>query len=289
MIGAVQNVEQSSDPELRYWRDPALEGACLARARYGAHKFERHVHDEMVIAVTEAGAGRCRTRFGSDISGPETVWVFAPGEYHCGHVWEDRRWYYRGIYLDHLGLAALAGVLSAKTGASHWVRPGLYADAQLAQLLIRAHCGLGQNASHLERQAQWWVALGMLFGRYGQPRPQLEACGNERSRMALLRDYIAANYTRNISAEELSRVCGLSRYHLMRSFAREYGLPPHAYANQLRLVAAKRLIMQGERPAAAAATVGFYDQSHLTRLFKRAYGITPGAYAGLQARSSQPS
>jgi AraC-like DNA-binding protein len=84
--------------------------------------------------------------------------------------------------------------------------------------------------------------------------------------------------------DELAAVSGLTRFHLMRSFAREFGLPPHAYANQLRLLEAKRLIAAGQAPADAAAAVGFYDQSHLTRLFRRAYGLTPGAYAKLQAR-----
>jgi AraC-like DNA-binding protein len=74
----------------------------------------------------------------------------------------------------------------------------------------------------------------------------------------------------------------LSRFHLMRSFCKEFGLPPHAYASQVRLIAAKQLLATGQKPAEAAAAVGLYDQSHLNRLFKRAYGITPGVYAALR-------
>jgi AraC-like DNA-binding protein len=126
----------------------------------------------------------------------------------------------------------------------------------------------------------------MLFGRYGQPKPSAAPKGRERNKMALVRDYIAAHYTQDISINDLAAVSGLSRYHLMRSFAREYGLPPHAYINQLRLSAARKLMIAGHRPADAAASVGFYDQSHLARLFKRAYGITPGAYAGMPSTLS---
>jgi AraC-like DNA-binding protein len=277
MTAAVQSKSQ-----LRFWRDCALDGACLASAHYRAHQFTRHVHDEMVIAVTEDGTGECRTRLGKDVSGPDTVWVFAPGEYHCGEVREERHWQYRGIYLDQAGLAALGRILSDESATALWVPPGLYDDAQLARLLLQAHRCIDERASVLERQTRWWAAMGVLFGRYGQPRPRAEHRPASRRTLQRARDFIADHLSRNVSIDELAQVTGLTRYHLMRSFAREYGLPPHAYANQLRLLAAKQLIAAGHGPAHAATTVGFYDQSHLTRMFRRAYGLTPGAYARLR-------
>lgn len=288
-----QDVLMSSSPAqrkaaLRSWRDPALDGAWLASARYGTHQFERHFHDEMVIAITEDGVGECRTRAGKDISGPGTVWVFAPGEYHCGEVSEGRHWNYRGIYLDSAGLQSLGHILSDETSGRLWIPPGLYHDPQLASLLLRAHRCFDDHTSVLERQTRWWAAMGVLFGRYGQPRPVPEQRTAGRRSLRIARDFLADNLSRNVSIEELSAVCGVTRSHLIRSFSSEYGLPPHAYANQLRLVAAKQLISVGEKPAHAAATVGFYDQSHLARLFSRAYGLTPGAYRKLhQARPKQ--
>jgi AraC-like DNA-binding protein len=152
--------------------------------------------------------------------------------------------------------------------------------------LLHAHQGEEQNLPDMQKQARWCAAMGVLFGRYGRPKARLDSLGNEKSKMARVRDYIAANFLRNMSIDELLPLCGLSRYHLMRSFAREYGMPPHAYANQLRLLEAKRLIDSGLRPADAAVSAGFYDQSHLTHLFRRAYGITPGAYAALRPRDA---
>jgi AraC-like DNA-binding protein len=236
----------------------------------------------MVIAVTENGAGRCRTRFGSDISSPWTVWVFAPGEYHCGDVWEDRHWNYRGIYVRPAGLTALSGVLMTDGSTELWAAPGLYNDGQLANALLHAHLGQEQNLSQMQKQARWCAAMGLLSGRYGQPKLPRESLHNEPGKMARVRDYIAANFLRNLSIDELIPLCGFSRYHLMRSFAREYGIPPHAYANQLRLLEAKGLIDGGASLADAAVGAGFCDQSHLTHLFKRAYGITPSAYAALR-------
>jgi AraC-like DNA-binding protein len=273
-----------------YRRDAALAGAALATARYGAHEFDRHVHDELVIVMTEFGAGECRTRAGSDVSGPGTVRVFGPGEYHSGHVWEDKAWHYRAIYLDHAGLAVLSSVFSEDSRSERplAVPPGQYHDEVLCRLLLKAHASLDDNGPMplMERQANWWAAMGMLFGRYGQPKPEVDeaaaAAGRETQKMARVRDYIAAHHDRDIAVDELAALVNLSRYHLIRAFSKEYGLPPHAYANQLRLIAAKRLLAAGQSPADAAASAGFYDQSHLNRAFKRAYGITPGTYAALK-------
>lgn len=272
--------------DVRFWRDSALQGAYLVRARYGAHQFERHLHNELVIAVTEAGAGKCWTRKGSQIAAPRTVLVFAPDEYHSGNVWEDRHWDYRGIYIDSVGLNGLSGILMGDRESEMAVAAGLYNDLQLAKLLLHAHQGEEQNLPDLQKHARWCAAMGILFGRYGRPKARLEQVGREKSKMARVREFIAANFLRNLSIEELLPLCGLSRYHLMRSFAREYGMPPHAYANQLRLLEAKRLIDAGSKPADAAVSAGFYDQSHLTHLFKRAYGITPGTYAALRPRDT---
>lgn len=275
-----------SEPEVVCWRDGALDGACLATARYGDHKFDRHLHDELVIVMTESGAGQCHTRAGSEVAGPGSVLVFGPGEYHSGEVWEGREWIYRAIYLDMQGIGALAAVFSpeSRSDSPLLIPPGLYQDPHLAGLLVKAHASLDQPdaVSLMERQANWWGAMGMLVGRYGESAQAFNEARREARKMAQVREYVEANYERDISVDELAELVGLSRYYLTRAFCKEFGLPPHAYATQVRLLAAKRLLATGHNAASAAAAVGFYDQSHLNRLFKRAYGITPGTYAALK-------
>mgnify|MGYP006196673793 CR=1 FL=1 len=66
---------------------------------------------------------------------------------------------------------------------------------------------------------------------------------------------------------------------LVRTFTREFGLPPHRYLTGRRVDLARRLLLDGLPPALVAPAVGFYDQSHLTRHFRRMLGTPPGTYA----------
>ena len=80
------------------------------------------------------------------------------------------------------------------------------------------------------------------------------------------------------SLAELAALSGVSRFQLLRGFAREIGTTPHAYLVQHRVRLARRLLAAGRSAADAALLVGFADQSHMTRAFVRQFGITPGRY-----------
>jgi AraC-like DNA-binding protein len=82
----------------------------------------------------------------------------------------------------------------------------------------------------------------------------------------------------NPSLADLAAESGVSRFQLLRGFAREVGTTPHAYLVQRKARLARRLLASGTTPAEAAAIAGFADQSHLTRAFVRHFGITPGSY-----------
>ena len=73
------------------------------------------------------------------------------------------------------------------------------------------------------------------------------------------------------------------RFALMRLFARHIGSPQHTYMTHVRLRVARQLLLKGEPAAAAAAAVGYVDQSHLTKRFRAAFGVTPGQFAAALA------
>ena len=90
---------------------------------------------------------------------------------------------------------------------------------------------------------------------------------------------IDADPAAHVTLAELAKEVGLSRYQLLRGFARELGLTPHSYILQQRIALARRQIRAGSPLAEVAMLAGFYDQSHLTRCFVRQFGVTPSRYA----------
>ena len=268
--------------DLQYWRDRDLDDTYLLKARYGSHTWERHVHEELVISVSELGTGVCETKDGAHRSGPGTFWIFAPGEPHGGFV-EDG-WQYRGAYLGERALAGLGTAFDADHPPVLELPPGLYHDAEVAELLLAAHRRDEDDAPLLERQTLWANALGILFTRYGKPRPAVLSASTSERRMRLARDHLEAHFQDDVSIDDLARLSGLSRFHFMRLFRASYGIAPHAYLVQVRLNHAKRLLMRGRAAADVALSAGFCDQSALTRHFKRAFGVPPAAYAQFVAR-----
>src|SRR5207253_5313103 len=81
-----------------------------------------------------------------------------------------------------------------------------------------------------------------------------------------------------VSLAELASLSCVSRFQLLRGFARELGITPHAYLLQSRTRLARAQLASGRPIADAAAEAGFADQSHLTRAFARQFGITPGRF-----------
>lgn len=107
----------------------------------------------------------------------------------------------------------------------------------------------------------------------------------QRSSLLRARDFIRQHCSRVVTLDELAALTGLSRYHLVRAFAKEFGLPPHAYQIRLQIEKAKAMLEAGVLPAVVAAETGFSDQSHFTRHFKKINGVTPRQYAGPRKRS----
>ena len=82
-----------------------------------------------------------------------------------------------------------------------------------------------------------------------------------------------------ITLDDLAEHAALDKFHLVRAFRAEVGLPPYEYLTYLRVSRARELLRRGARVAEAAQAVGFYDESQLHRHFRRIVGVTPGAYA----------
>jgi len=92
------------------------------------------------------------------------------------------------------------------------------------------------------------------------------------------REFLQHNLAEKLSLPQIARAVGTTRWGLIRAFARETGITPHAFHIQLRLGRARQLLRRGHSPAEVAAIVGFADQAHFTRLLRRFSGESPRVY-----------
>ena len=126
--------------------------------------------------------------------------------------------------------------------------------------------------------------LDALLARREDPgRPDASPVGRAHPGVHRVRTYLRTHLERSVSLDELAAVAGLSKCYLLRAFAREHGVTPHAYQMLLRVARAWRLIGDGVPISRVTYDTGFADQSHLTRRFAEQHGVTPGRWARLLA------
>jgi AraC-like DNA-binding protein len=107
-------------------------------------------------------------------------------------------------------------------------------------------------------------------------------------RVRRVQQYLDENYAETAPLDTLAKLVGLDKFHLVRIFAREVGMPPHAYQILVRVERVRFLLSAGASLADAAADVGFSDQSHMAQHFRRVEGITPAVFQRL-GRAAPPS
>jgi len=113
--------------------------------------------------------------------------------------------------------------------------------------------------------------------------------GGERAPRAvrLARAFLHDALADKVTLDDLATHAGLDKFHLVRAFRSEVGLPPYEYLTHVRVWKARELLSRGALVADAAQAVGFYDESQLHRHFRRIVGITPGTFSRSFARPAR--
>ena len=103
-------------------------------------------------------------------------------------------------------------------------------------------------------------------------------------RLNLAKEYLYANYSRDINLENLADHACLSVNHLLRTFKLAYNQSPHQFLIQLRLQRAQSLLAKTEYPIYEIVNmVGFKCTSSFIRLFRTRYKTTPLKYRNILA------
>lgn len=237
------------------------------------HHFPRHSHDQFAIGLIAFGAQRSWSGIGHVRAAAGDMIMANPGEIHDGMPVDGKARGWRMIYFDP-GLVTCE-IEEEVAGQVDFVRP-VVRDPRLARAFTRLfECLTAFQSDRLAREERLLGFLSYLLQRHGTARPSSK--GASPSVAKAMRRLDSAPET-GVSLGELAALTGVSRFQLLRGFAREIGTTPHAYLVQRRVRRVQQLLANGQTPAQAAIEAGFADQSHMTRAFVRQLGITPGRY-----------
>jgi AraC-like DNA-binding protein len=261
-------------------RPCALQSIQVVEAR-SRHAFPRHSHDSYGIGLIVCGAQRSWSGRGMVEAGRGNIITCNPGEVHDGApIGDTREW--RMLYLAPAFVATVvADIRDGAAGDFEFANPVLDERAPVVAFDAAYEVLTGQRSD--EGLAQERLIL-LLAGLLQHKRPVSILVPPE---LARAKARVDEDPTSPITLAELAHEAGMSRFQLVRGFAKVTGLTPHAYIVQRRLDCARAMIAAGATLADTATACGFADQSHLNRVFVRRHGVTPGTYAGAIRRPLQ--
>ncbi|NPT34622.1 AraC family transcriptional regulator [Paraburkholderia xenovorans] len=246
-----------------------------------AHAFPRHSHDRFGVGVIVSGGHRSASGRGLVEARANDAIMVNPGEVHDGSPLDERGRAWRMLYFEPSMFSAAASELTGTAAREIELTQPVARDPLLKRRFERLFA-VAVEAPCVPDDLVREEALLDLFGhlvRVYATRPARSKPRQAWGPIARAKARIDDDPSASLTLTDLAAEAGMSRFQLLRGFAQETGLPPHAYRMQRRVVLARQWIARGAVLADAAAAAGFADQSHMTRAFVRLLGVTPANYA----------
>jgi AraC-like DNA-binding protein len=253
---------------VRAWRPRVAGVAEVLHAEWRDHAYPAHTHDTWTLLLVDDGLiGYELDRH--DHAAPRSgVTLLPPHVVHDGHPVTAHGFRKRVIYLEEqvLSEALIGAAVDAPLIEDRGLREQV---SRLDRALVRGDDREAESRLALVAERLAWHLTGHHAARSLPPAGPV-------ARQA--REILDADPVGAAGIAGVADALGVSAAHLVRSFTRSYGIPPHRYLLGRRLDLARRWLLAGDDPAQVAVAAGFYDQSHLTRHFKRLLATTPGHY-----------
>jgi AraC-like DNA-binding protein len=246
-------------------------------ARFHRQRFAPHAHDDYLIGVTTEGAESLVQRGQRLVSCAGHLRLINPGEVHEGGP-ADGLWAYQAFYVWPKRLGEMLDLPNSDSALPAFAS-AIAQDSVAVCEMLSLHKLLRVSSDAHERETAAMLGLARVFRRHAITSPGGAALRRDQRAVQLVADCIRDRFADKLTLSDLSKVAGLSRFHLLRQFKAAIGLTPWQFQTQLRVDAARKLLRAGERAGHVAPTCGFVDQSHFTRVFRQTAGMTPGVYA----------
>jgi AraC-like DNA-binding protein len=256
---------------VRFWQPDSPSVTAMLRVEHeDRNKTNYSEHFTVVVVVEGAFDGWYRGGVRTHVAG--SLKLQEPGEVHrVLRVHTPFTLQVAGFAPELIAAAADARGLR---GPLHFKAPAFAPGERAARLAFAMHDALvREDATEIERATLVAETLSAIVDTSAPSRGRAPRA--VRRARAFLHDALA----RKITLDDLADHAALDKFHLVRAFRAEVGLPPYEYLTYLRVSRARELLRNGALVAEAAQNVGFCDESQLHRHFRRIVGVPPGVYA----------
>ncbi|MBI5511381.1 MAG: helix-turn-helix transcriptional regulator [Deltaproteobacteria bacterium] len=242
------------------------QGACHAAA--------------LELCLIESGAEHGRIDGETDALGAGTFNLIPPGVVHSS--WTEGRGVQECIvHLPTTLLARVADELGVKKPQWAVVRaptpPPL--RALVESLKWEARTAADQPGHVLVLESLATAIAALVLRGFQTWDEQTRGAQTPASRLRAVEELLRSDPGASPSLDQLAALCGMSRFHFLRRFKRQYGMPPHAYLLRLKVERAAELLRRTEMPLTTIAyDLGFGSSSRLTEAFARRFGQPPSRW-----------
>jgi AraC-like DNA-binding protein len=271
---ACQTLRVASLDRVRAWRPRVAGVAEVFHAEWRDHVYPAHTHDSWTVLLVDDGLIGYQLERHGHAAPRSGVTLLPPHVVHDGRPVTARGFRKRVVYLEENVLEE--ELIGAAVDAPLITDRALRNEAsRLDQALI--------NGDDLEAESRLALVVERLRWHLSG-RPPATPVPPAAAIARRTREILDANPVATAGIATVAAALGVTTAHLVRSFTRSYGIPPHRYLLGRRLDLARHRLLEGAEVADVAVSTGFYDQAHFTRHFNRLLATTPARYQ----RSGRP-
>lgn len=259
-----------------FWHSALLPHLESRRSCQEITCYRPHSHDRFSIGLIDSGTTVFSGAAGEALPlAAGDVILIPAGHVHACNP-DHGRWTYQMIQADQDWITTLLpdGSGSLLAGITVHRDPGLHARFSAVNdlLFLDAEAGPGRTEAAFRRALRDCAEL--------EPHRRITPPATDAALLARLSTVIDRLHQDEPAPllSELAGAAGMDRYQLIRAMKRATGLPPLAWRQNDRIIAARAMLRDGRSLADTAYALGFTDQSHFHRVFRAHVAATPGAY-----------
>ncbi len=251
-----------------------LDGIEMKEATFNNQSFPTHFHETYSIGIIKNGIENLKIKDNNLIATSKTVVIINENELHSNSFYNNDKWTYQTISLNHDALTFLSRELNHKT-ENHFVFQNLIEDDFLYSSISNFHQTAQTNSYEQINNISKYLVQNYLV----ETSAEITNYRNWQNIILEIKGLMNSNLNEKINIEIIAKKYHKTSFQVIRSFKAHTGLTPIAYLILIRLNKAKKLLASGNTIIDTALECGFFDQSHFTNCFRKYFGVSPKQYA----------